>query len=166
MIFAHLPAGYIFTHFLHRKIVITPRVIWLGCFASILPDFDLLYFWFVDNMQVNHRLYWTHMPFFWCIAASTFSVLLKIVKGKWWNIYLSVFFSNICLHLVLDTMAAPIYWFYPFSIVPFYLIEIPANFDYWLLSFVFHWSFIIELAIICGALYISLRQMQWAKKYL
>jgi len=73
------------------------------------------------------------------------------------RIYYVLFFVNWLLHLVLDTFTERIFWLYPLSNHSFQLIEIPAMYSHWILSFVLHWSFVMELAIITLALILFFR---------
>lgn len=156
MFIAHLPAGYILTHILqykhHRS-----DYLWLGLLASVLPDFDLLYFYLIDNRQNAHHTYFPHLPLFWFgLWAAT------VLIGKWsgkYSVYpVTLFFSCIMLHMCLDSIAAPLYWFYPLSDIAVELVTVPARFDWWVWNYLFHWSFLLEIVIILIALCIFIRK--------
>ena len=148
MLIAHLPASYLWTRGLQRRL--GRQLLPLGLLASVLPDLDLLYFYFVDGRAHPHHTYWTHLPVAWALLASLASVLVL------WERRLCgaalVFFSNILLHLVLDTIAGGICWLYPLSDRAVQLVSVPAAHGNWLLSFVLHWSFLLELAVAVAAL--------------
>ena len=65
--------------------------------------------------------------------------VLALLAGTW-------------LHLALDTVAAPMFWAMPFAAAPIELIEVPARHGNWLLSFLLHWTFGLELMIWLAAI--------------
>lgn len=155
MLIAHLPAGYL----LARRIVprlaadraIARRLMAVGLAASVLPDIDLVYFYLIDGRQTPHHDYWTHIPAFWLAAIMAASGLLCLARiGIPWRACL-VLLSGILLHLALDTATGGIFWAWPLSLHRFLLVEIPARFDWWVWSFVLHWTFLAELAITAWA---------------
>jgi len=148
MLIAHLPASYLCTRVLQRRL--GKQLLPLGLLASVLPDIDLLYFYLVDGRAHPHHTYWTHLPVAWVLLASLGSVLTLWERRL--HEAMLVFFSNILLHLALDTVAGGICWLYPLSVRSVQLISVPAAHGHWLLSFVHHWSFLLELAIGVAAL--------------
>ena len=157
MFIGHLPAGYILTKKLQAKLKIK-QYLWIGLIASILPDIDLLYFYLIDNRQHLHHDYWTHMPFYWLIiAAVTFSTLWLLRKKAYITAAI-IFFSNIFLHLFLDTIVGKIAWLYPFTNQSYYLFDVPAVHDFWVYNFIFHWTFLFEIGVMVWAIYILRKQ--------
>ena len=69
MLIAHLPSGYILSSYMLSPLRRTPvRPVWLliaGTLGGIFPDFDMLYFFFVDHGMVHHHRYATHWPLLW-----------------------------------------------------------------------------------------------------
>ncbi|MEM8593156.1 MAG: metal-dependent hydrolase, partial [Pseudomonadota bacterium] len=65
MILAHLPAGYI----LGRALKPAPYVMPAALIGSMLPDFDLIFFYLIDDRAIHHHRYWVHIPGFWVILA-------------------------------------------------------------------------------------------------
>lgn len=155
MLIAHLPAGYLLT----RRL--TPRLAgeagelrWLmglGLVGAVLPDFDLLYFYLVDGRRTLHHDYWTHIPAFWLAAFALSTALFGLARVSIPWPAVAVLSANIFLHLALDTPVGGIAWLYPYDPALIRLSEVPARFDWWVWSFVFHWSFLIELAIVALA---------------
>jgi len=150
----HIPAGYISTKAVfqilpqcHIKKIHLQYALFWGIIGSIFPDFDMFYFYLIDNRQHLHHGYWTHIPFYWlCIFSFTFAVLF--VFGRFsQTIYAFVFSVNILTHLFLDTIAGKIRWFYPFSSYDFVFFHIPALHDWWVWNFVFHWTFLFEIIL-------------------
>ncbi len=119
--------------------------------ASVIPDIDLLFFYFVDHRQTLHHDYWTHLPIFWLCAWAVVLLLNLFLKNRMLLYASTIFFANIFLHLLLDTFAAGIPWLAPFSWNAFVLVTVPARYPLWIENFVFHWTFLVELAIVSWA---------------
>ncbi len=154
MLIAHLPASYLWARLAQRRLD-GKHLLPLGLLAGLLPDVDLLYFYFIDGRAHPHHSYWTHLPISWLLLAGLASVLV-LWERRLRDISL-VFFSNIALHLVLDTVAAGISWLYPLTARAVSLVSVPPAQAHWLLSFVLHWSFGLELAIAVAALVVLIR---------
>lgn len=157
MLIAHLPAGYLLARRIVPRLAAAPaaarRLMAVGLAASVLPDIDLVYFYLADGRQTLHHDYWTHVPAFWPIAALATAGLLRLARVEIpWREFL-VFLAGVFLHLVLDTPTGGIAWGWPVSLQRFLLFEIPARFDWWVWSFVLHWTFLAELAILGWAAY-------------
>jgi inner membrane protein len=116
--------------------------------ASVLPDLDLLYFFLVDQRQHNHHSYWPHIPAIWIGLFVLSFAVIKLLRKSRWLPYLFIFYFNILLHLLLDTLVGGIAWLYPFDAGLISLFTVPANESHWLLSFIWHWSFLVELLFI------------------
>ncbi len=155
MLIAHLPAGYLLARRiaprLARKTDDARRLMALGLAGSVFPDLDILYFYSLGGRQTLHHDYWTHIPAFWPAVALGAAMLLWLARAAIpWREGLT-FLAGICLHLVLDTPTGGILWGWPISQQRFLLVEIPARFDWWVWSFVLHWSFLFELVICARA---------------
>ena len=159
MFLGHLPAGYILTKTLQKRFR-TDRYLLLGLVASILPDVDIVYFYLVDHRQTLHHSYWIHIPFYWLMLAAATFLVLWLFKKKEYMMVAVIFFSNILLHLILDTLVGKIQWLYPFADKAYYLFDVPAVHDFWLYNFIFHWTFLLELATIGWAIYLFIKQRQ------
>ena len=156
MFIAHLPAGYLLTRFIQDKARNPSRsLMWVGLLASIFPDFDLLYFYLIDNRQTEHHRYFVHMPITWLILAGLAWLLLFLTKKTRYSIYIVVALANLLLHLCLDSVAANIYWLYPLSETPVNLVEVPARYDGWVWNFFLHWTFALEMLIVIAAIYVG-----------
>lgn len=152
MFIAHLPAGYLLSKYFKSKIetnlISWKTIIFIGLLGSILPDLDLLYFYLLDDRQHQHHSYWTHIPIFWLgIYACTASVFIA-VKNKKLLLISTFLFCDIILHLILDTVSGGILWSYPLNSQYFVLLTISPQYNWWLLNFIFHWSFALELLIL------------------
>ena len=158
MFIAHLPAGYLWTRYLLRRRFATDvrsslyrKLMALGLAGEpALPDVDMLYFYLIDNRQHLHHGYWTHIPLYWLalfimsLLAGEYSTSLRLGR-------LRQFFSNVLIHLVLDTVVGKVRWFAPFSGHDFMLFEVPARHGWWVWNFMFHWTILLELALVIAA---------------
>ncbi|MCV6593868.1 MAG: metal-dependent hydrolase [Silicimonas sp.] len=151
MLTAHLPSGYVAAR------SFAPGLKWgmpVALIAAILPDVDLLWFYLIDDRSVHHHKYWFHIPLFWAlIALATWPVARRagIV-----SLY-CLFFGVLLLHMALDTIVGGIAWLQPFSDHLITLVTVPAVQDHWVLNFVFHWTFLLELLIWAAALALLLK---------
>lgn len=158
MFIGHLPAGYILTKTVQKNIK-TTKYLLIGLIASILPDIDILYFYLVDNRQNLHHSYWIHIPFYWLlIGVITFAVIWLLPKKDYYLAAI-IFFINIFLHLILDTIVGKIEWLYPFKDQAYFLFEVPAIYDFWVYNFVFHWTFLFEISVIIWAGYMLIKEI-------
>jgi LexA-binding, inner membrane-associated putative hydrolase len=158
MFIGHLPAGFItakllFLRFEASSVSYKNFLVW-GMLGAIAPDIDLLYFYLIDHRQHLHHSYFTHFPLSW------FSLL--ILSTAWFyfamprkNAALAIIFSlGGFIHLFLDTTVGGIQWFAPFVNKPFSLATVPAIYKPWWLNFLLHWSFGIEIMVVCWAIYL------------
>jgi inner membrane protein len=161
MFLAHIPAGYLLTKALVRRD--RPdyrRLMATGLVASVLPDFDLFYHYLGDGGAHEHHNYITHTPVFWLVLSLLAAVVLLVARRRDLLIYLAVVLSGVLLHLILDSVASGIMWLYPWSTAKLNLVPVPALYHPWVLNFVLHWTFGLELLIvaIAAAVFISTRR--------
>lgn len=77
MFIAHLPAGYLLSRPFARRNPSQARAIFgIGLLCSVLPDFDLAYFYLIDQRRTPHHDYWVHTPVFWLVLAAAIALLL------------------------------------------------------------------------------------------
>lgn len=157
MLLAHIPAGYLLSTALLKRYAPLPArqaqgLLWLGLVCATLPDFDLLYFHFVDERRHNHHSYWTHIPIWWAMS------LLPIYAWALWrrrrtvSVACAVVLCNVWLHCALDSLASGIQWFYPLSERYFALLPLPGDDHWWSKRFVLNFCALVELSIIVLAL--------------
>lgn len=141
MLTAHLPSGYVMARLVRRPVRYLLPAALIG---AMLPDLDMLWFHLVDQGSVHHHRYWPHIPLIWmAIAAPALFVLHRIgllPTGL-------VFFGAIFLHLMLDTIAGGILWGYPLDDTLFALTVVPASYSNWVVSFILHWTFLLEILV-------------------
>ncbi|SFR49685.1 metal-dependent hydrolase [Litoreibacter janthinus] len=152
MITAHLPSGYILGRTAQRYGV-HPWLMPAALLGAVLPDFDLIWFYLIDNRAFHHHSYWVHIPGFWLVVAALTLLGLRQVRPRWLP-PARVFFAAIFLHLVLDTVAGDIAWAWPFSDRFFHFFTVPATQSHFILSFLLHWTFSLELMIWALAIYL------------
>lgn len=141
MLIAHLPSGYVLGRLMPRQ---GAAVMGAALIGAMLPDLDMIWFHFVDAGKWHHHVYWPHLPWVWAVAALVAFPLLA------WRGYLVpglAFFAAIFLHLALDTIAGGIAWAAPFDTTLYALVTVPARYSHWVISFVLHWTFLLEIAI-------------------
>ncbi len=144
MLIAHLPAGYI----VGRSVGARHGAVMVAALAaSVLPDFDMIWFWFIDHGAIHHHRYWVHVPGFWAAVAL---VVLPVVRlaapALWWPAV--AFFVSMLVHLVVDSIGGGIMWRWPLDRRLYSLVEVPAAHGHWIASFLLHWTFLLELGVI------------------
>lgn len=155
MLTAHLPAGYVLARGLRAP---GRRATGAALLGSVLPDFDLIFFYLVDDRAFHHHRYWVHIPAFWAAIAL---VTLPLAWRTAWRQPALFFFAAILLHLILDSLAGNIMWLAPFDTGLYALITVPVTRSHWILSFMLHWTFLAELAIwACAAMLFFRRPVQ------
>lgn len=160
MFIAHLPAGYLGACAIESCLPVsipTPvrrKIFRAFVLGSILPDLDMLYFYFIDRQQHPHHEYWTHLPIFWSVVYGVMLVLAGLRQHRTLAIVSTAFFTGILLHLLLDTPMGGIAWFYPISKTLIYGVTVPARYDWWVWNFVLHWTFLAEVLLCLGSVYL------------
>ncbi len=160
MLIAHLPAGYILGTAARRR-ASSSTVMAAALIGSIAPDFDMIYF-YASGGRVHHHAYVTHWPLFWLVAAVLVLPLLKWLRPDW-LVTGFVFVAAAILHMVMDTIAAPLLWLAPFSFHEFELVRVPATHASWIVSFLLHWTFLLEISICLSALALFLMRRRRAE---
>jgi len=155
MFIGHVAGGYILTTFVLKKTDLSDHLkntlFWMGIVASILPDFDIFYFYLIDHRQNSHHSYWTHLPIYWLAITAFLLITSTVFKKKVWTIATIILSTNVFLHLILDTFTGHIQWFYPFYNHRFVLFHVPAIYGWWIWNFLFHWTFLFEILLLIMA---------------
>ena len=170
MFIAHLPAGYISTKYFINKAESNGLLsgnlklyMIVGLIAAMLPDFDMIYFYLIDNRQHLHHGYVTHLPVFWAIPIGMWVLLSTILKNKKSLLMSAIVGVNVFLHLFLDTFVGKVRWLYPLSSMDIYFFDVPAKYNWWVWNFFLHWTFLFEVTILFWAVYILYRSLSVAK---
>ena len=153
MLTAHLPSGYIVGKIMKSNIV-EGAVLPAALIGGIVPDLDMIYFYFVDGGKTHHHMFFPHWPLAWVTLCLPLIGLLHINHRPALRNASIAFFVAVMLHMVLDSIAAPIFWLMPFAESRVELFTVPALYDHWILSFLFHWTFLGEIIIWLGAVFL------------
>jgi inner membrane protein len=141
MLIAHLPAGYITARAAGQR---DGPLLWAALIGSVFPDFDMIWFLFIDQGAIHHHKYWVHAPGFWLILGA---ILVPFLAKPARNVGL-MFLAAIFIHIVLDTLAGGIMWLWPLSDHLYTFATVPATQANWVLSFMVHWTFLLEIGVI------------------
>lgn len=164
MFIAHLPAGYItstaFAPFFKKYGVTYKQLMIYGLLGAIAPDFDLLYFFLVDNRQHHHHMYFPHLPIVWLLLLGLSLLWFKYDRQR--GSLALIFSINGFIHLLLDSVVGDIWWLAPVIDKAYALFHIEALHQPWWLNFLLHWSFLLELSICLVALLVFLKSKRTA----
>jgi inner membrane protein len=156
VILAHLPAGYL----VGRAFGVRSGPVMAAALAgSVLPDLDLIWFYLIDDRAFHHHRYWVHIPAFWAMVAGVALPLVRLLAPGMLRPALALI-AVILVHIVLDSIGGGILWFWPFDGTMSVLVEAPATQSHWVLSFLVHWTFALEAAIMltAAALFLAARK--------
>ena len=161
MLIAHLPAGYILFKAFDKKNTFLANdrkmLIFGMLLGSVLPDVDTIWFYLVSNRSEVHHNYWTHTPFFWTVVFVLIYAFSRVLKLRKTSLFALWSWLSITLHLVLDSIPGQIRWAWPFSNHAVQFVEILPTHDWWVLSFIFHWTFLLEIVVFVVAIFIYLK---------
>lgn len=164
MFIGHIPAGFLISTYLNRRLAApnsnTRIFILAGIVGAVAPDLDLLYFYLVDHGRHHHHTYFTHLPIFWAaliIAAGVWRTTRSDSCGPGLGL---IFAINGFGHVVLDSIIGDVWWLAPWIDQPYSLFTIHRRLDPWWLNFLLHESFALEIALVLGAIFV------WRKRRL
>ncbi len=143
MIIGHLPSGYILGRVLR---VGTPALMFACVLGAIFPDFDLLFFYLVDDRAFHHHKYWVHAPGFWLIICAVVIPVLWFAARSWLSLFGAFVLGNF-LHVLLDSIAGGIMWAWPYSNDLISLVTVQPTHSHFILSFIAHWTFWLEITL-------------------
>ncbi|WP_425040233.1 metal-dependent hydrolase [Primorskyibacter sp. S187A] len=144
MIIGHLPAGYLLASALDKSFDEDPLIWWAILVGAVLPDLDMVWFFLVDRGAVHHHSYITHDPTLWVAV-----FLLGLTLSSRALIGLGL---GTLLHVALDTPLGAICWGYGNLSLCGPAIVVPATQSHWILSFLLHWTFAVELVVVALAI--------------
>ncbi|UZD92558.1 metal-dependent hydrolase [Cognatishimia activa] len=148
-----MPAGYL-AACVTEKLTRLRVLFWAVIIGSVFPDIDMLWFHFVDQGAHHHHGYLTHRPAIWA-GVAILGLCLR-------NFAVSGFGIGALLHMALDTIAGAIAWGWPFSNKSSTFVIVQPTHDHWLLSFLWHWTFKVEIALSLLALTVFL--VRWRNR--
>ena len=147
MIAAHLPAGYLQYRAMGRR---GKAALSAALAGSMAPDLDMIWFHLVDHGTIHHHRYWPHIPAVWLGLLALAALIWRVHPAPWVRWFM-VFASACLVHMVLDTLAGGIMWLWPLDQHLYVWVTVPATRSHWVLSFLLHWTFLVELAIFAVA---------------
>ncbi|WP_415403878.1 metal-dependent hydrolase [Tateyamaria sp. SN3-11] len=146
----HLPAGYLAACSLERSFTRDTVIWWAMLAGAVLLDIDMFWFALVDQGTVHHHTYPTHNPALWAVTALFgLAVSSRLLTGLG---------AGAVLHVALDSIAGAVTWGFAEVSWTGPLVEVPATQSHWILSFLLHWTFAVELVICCMALVVFWRR--------
>lgn len=155
MFIGHLPAGYVTAKLLFKQFagtgVAAKLFVLAGVLGAIAPDFDMFYFYWVDNRQNHHHTYWPHYPALWLTVLVASSIWFNFARKKSGAALALIFSINGFVHMLLDSIVGDIWWFAPVVNQPFVLFTVEAVYKPWWLNFILHWSFALEILVFVWA---------------
>ncbi len=148
MFIGHLPGAYLVFR------AATPDLGKLAFAAAMIgavaPDVDMLWFYLVDNQGHHHHSYLTHRPIIWA------GFLMAGMAIRVWALrtgtFLTFFGTGGLVHMVLDSITGEVAWLWPISDATHPLVLVQATHSHWILSFLNHWTFKVEIVITMIAL--------------
>ena len=148
MFIGHLPGAYL----VFRATV--PDIDKLAFIAAMIgavaPDLDMLWFYLVDSRAHHHHAYLTHRPVLWLgIVLAGLLLRLRLPRA---GVVLAFFGAGGMVHMMLDSIVGEIAWAWPASEATHPLVTVQATQSHWILSFLTHWTFAVEIAITLLAL--------------
>ncbi|MEO0356953.1 MAG: metal-dependent hydrolase [Pseudomonadota bacterium] len=143
MFIGHLPAGYLGLALTSPNTPWPRSIMVAGLLGAIAPDLDMFWFFLVDSSVHHHHLI-THRPAVW--------VALLLVGAAFRSGATTAFAAGAILHCTLDTIVGSIMWAWPLSDQSFHLVTVPATRSHWILSFLTHWTFLVEIGVCVLAL--------------
>ena len=165
MLIAHAPTGLLMAAVLIKlkpETVSWQRWYLMGAVMGLLPDLDMLWFYFVDHKQFHHHVYVPHWPIVWLSIAgvsvgwsrcchsklAAYAVLLGLVGMS---------------HMVLDSVVGDIGWLKPWHDGLYAMFAVSNRYSPWQLNFIIHWSFAMELVLLVLLVWAV---WQWRRKRL
>ena len=164
MFIGHLPVGYLISKCLARRLRATGveerRLVAAGLLGAVVPDVDLLYFYLIDERQHHHHLYFPHLPVVWLALTGVSAAWVFAPRSRAIALLVFIFSLNGLAHMLLDSVAADIWWFGPWVDMPLSLVTVPVRFEPWWLNFLLHWTFLLEVLVLLLAVYVWHRTRQ------
>ncbi len=150
MMIGHLPSAYLVFKAMAPRAL--PRIAFLaGMGGALFPDIDLLWFYFVDNRSTHHHEYLTHRPALWLGLMILFLGTAWLSGKRRGLVALGIIGAAFCAgaltHMVFDSIAGKIFWLWPLTDHSVTLVTVQPTHSHFILSFLAHWTFKMEIAI-------------------
>ncbi len=160
MFIGHLPGAYLV--FRAAAPNIGKLAFAAAMIGAVAPDVNILWFYFVDDRGHHHHSYLTHRPIIW----AGFLLLGLMIRAHALKIstFLTFFGAGGLVHMALDSITGQVAWLWPFSDATHPLVVVQATHSHWILSFLNHWTFKVEIAITVVALLVCLLSWRQSKR--
>ena len=132
--------------------------------TATLPDFDVFYS--IYKGIENHRYYITHKPLFYLAITGVILLISYLWNSKWSRVLRSfsfLFFLTTFVHILTDSIAGTMMFFYPFSDTIYRYTNVNSifNVDNNILEYLTTPKLLlIELAFIVPVLYILFKKLK------
>ena len=130
----------------------------------MLPDIDMAWFHLVDGGQYHHHSYPTHWPITWIGIGLLGLALSRLADKASLAVATLGLVTGAIVHIALDTIAGHVLWLAPFSYEGFHLVDVPATHSNWVVSFLLHWTFGVELAVTAIAAWVVFSQVREGRR--
>lgn len=145
MFIGHLPSAYL-VYRLAAPRSLSKATFRAGMVGAVFPDIDMLWFYFVDDRGHHHHWYLTHRPAVWLGLLLLCGLLTYLSRTRHVAIGIS-FCIGALIHIVFDSIAGQVYWLWPLSDATVTLVVVPPTHSHYILSFLAHWIFKVEIAV-------------------
>ncbi len=155
MFIGHLPSTYL-AFKLAAPRSLSNAAFKAGMLGAVLPDIDMLWFYVVDNRGHHHHEYFTHRPAVWLGLLILCALLMWSTRTRHAPAGIALC-AGALTHMVFDSIAGSIGWLWPLSDAAFPLVIVQPTHSHWILSFLAHWTFKVEIAVMVVAAIVYLR---------
>lgn len=148
MFIGHLPGAYLIFRATAPnlgRLAFTAAMI-----GAVAPDIDILWFYFFDDRGHHHHSYLTHRPIIWLGFLIAGLLIRRWLQQS--GTFVAFFGVGGLVHLLLDSITGEVTWLWPLSDATYPLVVVQATHSHWILSFLNHWTFKIEIVITVLAL--------------
>ena len=157
MFIGHIPGAYLAARPLRNRF--GQAFLISALLGGVLPDLDLFLFYFVDDRAFHHHQYLPHRPVVWAFLLLLGLGARATVNTRIGAILIGLGFGGL-VHMGLDSIAGSIAWGWPFSSSAHAFVIVPATHENWILSFLNHWTFKVEIGLCVIAVLIAI-QANW-----
>lgn len=155
MFIGHLPSSYLL-YKLAAPRNLPDSAFRAGMLGAIFPDIDMLWFYLIDDRGHHHHWYLTHRPAVWIGLIILCGLLMYATRTRHGLTGMS-FCAGALTHIAFDTIAGRILWLWPLSDGTFTMVIVQPTHSHYILSFLAHWTFKVEIAVTIVAVVVFLR---------
>lgn len=157
MFIGHLPSAYLI--FRATAPNLSRLAFTAAMIGAVAPDVDILWFYLVDDRGHHHHSYLTHRPIIW--AGFLLAGMAIRIGAARTGTFLTFLGAGGLVHMALDSITGEVAWLWPLSDATHPLVVVQATHSHWILSFLNHWTFKVEILITAIALLVCF--LSWRK---